>query len=133
MLGEVNPKLGFAICPFIKQYKSKIQTIRVKKLQHLKSHLHTVCGVINAVGMEAVVLYGHKCSFDTQAKIVHDFNQRYKKLNITILGMHPDSEDPPLPVEYNYYRPIIIVQRTQTLDDARKKLKRSKYYDNWVD
>lgn len=130
-LSETNKQLGHAICPFIKQYEDQIQTVQVKNLQHLKTHLHTVCGILNAVGMEAVVLHGFRCSYETLHKIAGDFQRRYGKLDITILAMHPDTEDSPLGIEYNYSQPLIIVQKTSTLESARTRLKGSKYYDNW--
>lgn len=131
MLGKRHPKLGHAICPYLKQYRTQTQAVYVKNLQHLKTHLHTVCGIINAVNMEAVVLHGFKCGYDRLHKITEDFSRRYKKLNITILAMHPDTEDSPLGIDYNYHKPLIIVQRTATLERARTQLKHSKYYDNW--
>jgi hypothetical protein len=131
MISTANPKLGHAICPFLKQYKDKTQTIRVKNLQHLKTHLHTVCGILGAIHMEAVVLHGFRCGYDRLHKICDDFNRKYSKLDITILAMHPDTEDSPLGIEYNYKTPLLIVQRTSTLEKARTQLKGSKYYDNW--
>lgn len=130
-LSKRHPKLGHAICPFLHQYKEQTQTIHVKNLQHLKTHMHTVCGILNAVGMEAVVLYGFRCGYDRLHKITDDFQRRYKQLNVTILAMHPDTVDSPLGINYNYNKPLVIIQRTSTLERARTQLKGSKYYDNW--
>ena len=130
-ISRTHPKLGHAICPFLRQYREQTQTICVKNLQHLKTHLHTVCGILNAINMEAVVLHGFRCGYDRLHKICDDYNRKYKKLNVTILAMHPDTEDSPLGIEYNYKTPLLIVQRTSTLEKARTQLKGSKYYDNW--
>lgn len=131
MLSKKHSSLGHAVCPYLKQYRKQTQAVYVKNLQHLKTHLHTVCGILNAVGMEAIVLYGFKCGYDRLHKIADDFNRKYKKLNITILAMHPNTTDSPLGIDYNYHKPLIIVQRTNTLETARTQLKQSKYYDNW--
>jgi hypothetical protein len=46
--------------------------------------------------------------------------------------MRPDSEEPPLPLEYNYKRPLIIAQKLSTLKMARQQLaKNTDYYSHY--
>jgi hypothetical protein len=130
-LSKPHPELGYAICPYLKQYSKQIQIVKVSNIKQLRSQLHTICGILNAVGMEAAVLHGFKCSYDRLHDIIDTYQQRYKRNNITLLGMHPNTEDSPLGIEYNYTEPLIIVQKSSTLKRARTQLKSSKYYDNW--
>ena len=130
-LGKTNKKLGHAICPFIKTYRSQIKIIKIQKFKDLNRHLDVICGIMHAVGIEATVLHGFRCSYDALYELVDRYNRKFAKNNITVLAMHPNSVGPPLPVEYNYHQPLIIIQRTSTLERARKQLKGSKYYDNY--
>lgn len=87
--------------------------------------------MLGPLHIEAVVLYGFRMSYERLEKITNTANKRYGSLGVTVLRMHPDTDDFPLPVKYNYKQPLLIVQRTSTLERARAQLKQSKYYDNW--
>ena len=118
---------GMAICPFAKQYEHDIQVIVV---EDYAKHVDVVCQLIHPLHVEAVVIGGPMQDYDDMTKMVERFNKKYNKRDVEILLMHPDTEEPPLPLNYNFkYSPLIIVQKRSTLKKARETLKKSgKYY-----
>jgi len=127
VIGKPRKKLkGQAICPFVKQYLRQIQVVKTK--DYSRSVAQAV-QLMRPLGLEAVVLYGKKMSYDRLSKYVTNWQNQFKHYDVEILWMHPDTEDPPLPLEYNYaHSPVIIIQRHSTLQKARIKLKNSTDY-----
>lgn len=117
---------GNAICPYIKHYKDRIMVIHsttpqqvVENFAHFKDIFH----------LEAVVVYGFNLTYDKQYEQIERWNKRYKKKDVFVLGMRPDSEEPPLPLNYNFTKPLIIIQKLSTLQKARHNLaKNTDYY-----
>jgi len=130
-LSRKHRKLGHAICPYLKKYRANTYNLYVDKTSELTARLQTVCSMLGPLHIEAVVLYGFRMSYEKLEQITNTANKRYGSLGVTVLRMHPDTDDFPLPVKYNYKQPLLIVQRTSTLERARAQLKQSKYYDNW--
>jgi len=118
---------GMAICPFAKQYLSDIEVIVV---EDYAKHIDTVCQLIHPLHVEAVVIGGPMQDYDEMYSMVARFNKRYHKRDIEILLMHPDTEEPPLPLNYNFkHSPLVIVQKRSTLQKARNILEKSgRYY-----
>ncbi len=89
-----------------------------------------MCELLSAVGYEAVVICGPMEDWDELMAICDDYQARYWHKDVEILVMHPDTDDLPLPLEYNFrYSPLVIVQKQSTLRDARDLLQKSgKYY-----
>jgi hypothetical protein len=68
--------------------------------------------------------------YDKLEHLVNKKTRKFKKQDIEILFMHPETVEPPLPLNYTFkYAPLIIVQRKSTLQNARKTLKnKTNYY-----
>ena len=124
-----NSKIGgHAICPFLKQYFDSIKyTTYTSKIDVYQSIPKIVADKLPA---QVIV-----CNFnwdwyemDTVLNVLHHL---YKANDIEFLFMHPQSEDPALPIiNYAYYKPLIIVQVRSLLHQARKQLaQNTNYYD----
>jgi hypothetical protein len=118
---------GFAICPFLKRY---INDIEIVITDDYDKTIDTVCQMLGPLGLEAVVISGYDMEYDDLEKIANKKSRKYRKLDIEILYMHPETVDPPLPLNYNFkYAPLIIVQKNSTLQKARKTLEnKTNYY-----
>jgi len=119
---------GMAICPFIKQYLDRITVVETEEWERKISQ---VCDVFHAVGYEAIVICGPMEDYDELMAICDDYQSRYYRKDIEILMMHPDTDDFPLPLEYNFQEsPLVIIQKASTLNDSRRLLQKSgKYYN----
>jgi hypothetical protein len=119
---------GLSICPFLKQY---LDNVSVVETEDWELKISQVSELLHAVGYEAVVICGPDEDYDILMDIVDDYNSRYYNRDIEILLMHPDTDDFPLPLEYNFhYSPLVIVQKHSTLQDARNILQKAgKYYN----
>jgi hypothetical protein len=129
VLMKPRKKIGnMPICPFVKKYLDKIHIVVTEDYEKT---LTTACELLHPLHLEAVVIGGPMMDYNKVRKIVKKFNKKYSNRDIDILHMGPDSEEPPLPFDYNFKdSPLIIVQRTSTLENARKILeKNTKYYD----
>jgi hypothetical protein len=129
ILTKPQPKLGgLPICPFVKQY---LDNIDVVETDNWEPKISQVCQLLNAVGYEAVVICGPMIDWDELMTMCDDYQSRYYHKDVEILVMHPDTDDFPLPLEYNFrYAPLVIVQRASTLQDARDLLQKTgKYYN----
>lgn len=128
MIGKPQDKLnGMAICPFIKKYMDKVYIIEAEDYYEQGT---VACEMIHPLNFEAVVISGPIISYDRLNKIHNTLNKKYKHRDIEVLFMHPDTEEPPLPLEYNFTQPLLIVQKRSTLEESRKILHKSgKYYD----
>jgi len=80
--------------------------------------------------LEAVVVHGFDWEYDDMIEELEYLNKKYRRKDIECLGMHPDTTDTPLKIDYTYRdEPLIIIQRRSTLLKARKELaKNTKYY-----
>lgn len=115
------------ICPFVKKYIDKIAIVETNNFKASVNHLTQLMGPL---GLEAVVLYGKELSYVTMKNITILMNKQYGKQDFEILFMHPDTEEAPLPLEYNFRIPLLILQRKSTLKNARKLLEsKTKYYE----
>lgn len=82
--------------------------------------------------LEAVVAHGFDYSYEHLQRFAHKMNRKYAKHDITVLVMHPDTEGEPLGIAYTYkHEPLVIVQRTSTLERARKSLENTDYYTHY--
>ena len=132
-IAKPNKKLdGQAICPFLKQHLANTQLIEVKNVKHLSTQVHTIANIMGALGLEAIILHGFEIDYDKLYAMAKIWNKKYKLNDTTILVMHPNTVDPPLPLDYNYSEPLIIIQKTSTLEKARKQLEKTgKYYKHY--
>jgi len=123
---------GQAICPFLKQYLANIQIIEVKNPKHLSTHVHTCASIMGSLGLEGIIIHGFDEKYEKLIRMAKAWNVKYAYNDTTILVMHPETIDPPLPLNYNYEDPLIIIQKTSTLEKARKQLeKNGKYYKHY--
>lgn len=121
---------GYAICPYLKKYRSRIITVVDNDIENCaKNYLNFRV----PFQLEGLVVEMDHCDFDKLEVRVRKLNKQYKMQDLTVLMMHPDTEEPPLPLEYNYQRPLVIFQNTSTLERARKNLKTTKYYSYYKD
>ena len=128
-LMKPQPKLaGMPICPFLKQY---IDSIAVIETDDWEKKISQTCELMNSLDYEAVVICGPWMDYDELMSICEDYESRYYNKDVEILMMHPDTEEPPLPLDYNFEdSPLVIVQRASTLNDSRELLQKSgKYYN----
>lgn len=127
-LTKPQPKLdGLSICPYARQYLDKIQVVETTNWE---AKVSQVCELFDNFDYEAFVICGPWEDYDELLSIVDDYSSRHWKKDIEILLMHPDTDEPPLPLEYNFpHCPLVIVQRHSTLEDAREQLENTgKYY-----
>tara|TARA_R110000851_G_scaffold13704_1_gene46768 strand:+ start:1265 stop:1720 length:456 start_codon:yes stop_codon:yes gene_type:complete len=121
---------GMPICPFIKQYRDKIHIVETTAPMTIAKNF---ADLKETLDIEACILYGKRYSFEKLHKICNRINSLYKTKNVVCLAMHPDSEEPPLALEYNFEYPILILQRKNTLEDARNRLQNTDYYTFFQD
>lgn len=127
-LGKPNAKIGnHAICPYIEQYKDKILVVENTNPREVVKNFATFKDVFR---LEAVVVHGFDWDFDKLADQIDKYNSQYRKKDVYCLGMHPNSEGSPLPLEYTFRdQPLIIIQRWSTLQAAKQNLaKNTDYY-----
>ena len=119
---------GFAICPYVMHYINNIQIVIT---DNYNTKIDAVCELLGPLGLEAVVISGYDMDYDALESLVGKKSKKYKNYDIEILFMHPDTIEPPLPLNYNFkYAPLIIVQKSSSLQNARKILKtKTKYYN----
>lgn len=117
---------GHAICPYLKQYMDRIKIVESVAPMAVAQNFEAFHRQFN---LEAVIVHGFDWDYDRVHKEVDAINRRYKRKNIECLAMCPDSEGAPLPLEYNYKEPLIILQKRSTLKVARQQLaKITDYY-----
>lgn len=127
-LGVNHTKVGdMPICPYIQQYKNAITVVESDDPEQIVKNFIVFRDIFK---LEAVVVYGFDWEYDDLADELDYLNKKYRRKDIECLGMHPDTEQTPLPVEYTFRdTPLIIIQRRSTLLKARKELaKTTKYY-----
>lgn len=129
-ISKPQPTLnGNAICPWISTYRHKIMVVKSDTPDVVVENFAVFK---QTFALEAVVIYGFRMNYDQQYAFINKLNKRYKKRDVFLLGMRPDSEEPPLPLEYNYKRPLIIAQKLSTLKMARQQLaKNTDYYSHY--
>lgn len=118
---------GNAICPWLKHYRNQITIVETN---NYTESVRNACHLMGALGLEAVVIYGKNISYDRLERNCRRWNEIYSGLDREILFMHPDTVEPPLPLEYNFKdSPVVIVQKRSTLLAARKEsAKNTNYY-----
>jgi hypothetical protein len=129
-ISKPQPKLnGNAICPWIQHFRHKIMVVKSDTPDVV---IENFAVFKQTFALEAVVIYGFRMNYDQQYAFINKLNKRYKKRDVFLLGMRPDSEEPPLPLEYNYKRPLIIAQKLSTLKMARQQTaKNTDYYSHY--
>jgi len=116
---------GMPICPFIRKYMNNITIVESTSPMVIAKNFANLGHVL---GVEAIIVYGPKYSYDKLYNICDKINTAYEQQDVTCLAMHPDSIEPPLPLEYNFKWPILILQKTSTLEHAQNMLKNTHYY-----
>lgn len=117
---------GHSVCPVIKDYLDQIMIVEDTDPAQVIENFITFRTVFN---LEAVVVVGIDWDFDTLTDWCEAQCEKYKKQDIEVLGMAPDTVEPPLPLKYNYHRPLVIIQNRSTLLDARRLVaKTTDYY-----
>lgn len=127
-IGTNNIKVGnMPICPYIQRYKNNITVVESDDPEQIVKNFITFRDIFH---LEAVVVYGFDCDYDDLVDELNYLNKKYRRKDIECLGMHPETDQTPLPVEYTFRdTPLIIIQRRSTLLKARKELaKNTKYY-----
>lgn len=127
-IAKPNKKIGgHAVCPYITQYMDHIMIVEDTDPEQVLKNFVNFRSVFK---LEAVVVVGMDWDFDTLTDWCEHMCKKYKRKDIEVLGMAPDSEEPPLPLGYNYHKPIVVIQTRSTLLNARKLLaKNTDYYD----
>lgn len=120
------------ICPYLMKYKKQIH---IQQTDDFMSTADNFAYLKDTLRIEAMVLYGKWMDYDKLNKIHNRINKKHKKLDVVCLMLHPDTEDPPLPIDnYNFTWPILILQKQSTLDKARENLRQKtdyyKYYND---
>lgn len=128
---------GFAICPYLQKY---IDRINVRKLGPNKQNYSGDHGtkmredIDKAVQQiwdkkyEAVVLY------NAYGDEVDEGDLYQREGDVEILHMEAGSTEPPLYKIKDYTlktHDLVIVQRKSTLEQARKMLEKTTYYNHW--
>jgi len=122
---------GLPICPFVKQYLNNIQVIEHEDPKRVAEWFVKNRDLLS---LEAVVVAVSVSDYDRFYKYVDWLDDIYQHHDVTVLGMHQDSVAEPLPIEYTYqHGNLIILQRTSTLEQARKRLESTSYYQHWQD
>ena len=121
---------GNAICPYIEKY---LQDIVITHHADLESVYDAVPNIVSQQAVAHVMV----CEFDWEyfdmQSSLEQFQFLYTQDDMEFLFMHPESEDPPLPiVDYQYDYALIIVQRRSILLKARQQLvKHTDYYERF--
>jgi hypothetical protein len=122
---------GLPICPFVKQYLNNIQVIAHEDPKRVAEWFVKNRDLLS---LEAVVVAVSPSDYDRFYGYVDWLDSVYQHHDVTVLGMHQNSVSEPLPLRYTYqYSNLIILQRTSTLEQARKRLESTTYYQHWQD
>lgn len=119
------------ICPFLQQYRKNIMIV---ESDNAVETARIFADLKDALALEAVILHGPYYEYDDLVDVCDLIDHKFAKRDVTVLCMHPDTDEPPLPLEYNFYWPLIILQKTSTLSRAKNiLLKNTNYYDYFQD
>ena len=115
------------ICPYISKYDKEIMVVTSEDPEQVVKNFIVFKDIFH---LEAVVVHGFDWEYEEVVDELEYLNKKYRKKDIECLGMHPDTTDTPLGIDYTYRdEPLIIIQRRSTLLKARKDLaKNTKYY-----
>jgi len=119
---------GFAICPYLKSFLPHIHIAENRNPWRMARHF---ADIKNAFALEGLVVYGFHCSYDQMSRKIAQLNREIEFKDCTALMMHPEGSKSVLPLDYNLDIPVLIVQRLSTLQTARRKLKKTKYYKHY--
>lgn len=138
-LSERRDELGgFSICPFAKKAmedkKIFMEKVKFNPVPHIREYMEYLNGFGND-SYEVAIFYFDDVKFVTNEDLLIIIKelQRTDK-NRIYLKDHPD--DPGYingVITGNQKFPMILVQPAAKLKEAREKLKRTDYYDNWSD
>lgn len=121
-----HKKIGnLPICPFLKKYKSQIHI--VESYDPMET-ARVFCDLYDVLDLEAIIVYGDDYEYDDLVDLCDEITNNFKHKDLTVLCMHPDTDQPPLAIDYNFNMPLIILQRTTTLERSRLQLKNTDYY-----
>lgn len=117
---------GHAICPFLKKYLDSIKyTTHTSKIDVYQSIPKIVADNLPA----HVIVCDFEWDWYEMDSVVHALHHLYQSQDMEFLFMHPESEDPALPIiKYAYYKPLIIVQVRSMLQQARQQLAQNTDY-----
>ena len=121
---------GLAICPYLKKY---IDSIDITLHSSVESLYDSIADIV------AKKLPAHVCVIEwdwdyfEMETATEQLHLLYRKDDMEFLFMHPDSEDAPLPIaDYNFDKPLLIVQQRSLLHKARKQLAhKTNYYKHF--
>ncbi len=117
---------GMPICPFVKEYENKIRIIETTTPLQVAKNFAFLKELFD---YEAVILYGKKYSYEKLHSLCDTINEKHAKHNVICLAMHPDSDEFPLPLEYNFEYPLLILQNKENLTKAQNRLENTPYYN----
>ena len=116
---------GHAICPYLEQYMDRVMAV---ESQDPEQTILNFVSFRSFFHLEAVIIQGLEWDFDKIADFAEQMSKKYRGKDIEVLAMAPDSEQPPLPLEYNYHEPLLIIQTRSTLLEARRQLSKTTDY-----
>jgi hypothetical protein len=121
---------GHAICPYLKQYMDTVTISTHTNEEHLLAHIHTVIAQRNTAH---VMVCDWPWDYHDMERTVEILHHQHQAQDWEFLFMHPDSEDAPLPLaDYNFEKPLVIVQIRSKLREARGELaKNTDYYQHF--
>lgn len=125
---------GMAVCPFAKRYRSQIKVTVAR--QSITEILPYACRTWNSED----VCWVYAMPWDTVPNIhlteefCDQWYDRFRARGATLLLDDPRHKEPVAGVYTGFGKaPLIIVQDTKTLQHARNKLFKTRYYENWND
>jgi len=110
-------------CPFAKKAwaENKVDVLIFTSLEQMEMHLQNL--------KEVMIFRFENISAEELQNISKDYNNKYP--NLLFLEEHPDLVETFDGLVVNQGTSMLIVQDRKELEDARKQLKKTGYYDNW--
>jgi hypothetical protein len=110
-------------CPFAKKAwaENKVDVLIFTSLEQMEMHLQNL--------KEVMIFRFENISAEELQNISKDYNNKYP--NLLFLEEHPDLVECFDGLVTNQGTPMLIVQDRKELEDARKQLEKTGYYDNW--
>lgn len=131
VLGKPRKELGgLSICPWIKRYWKQIHIVET---DDIVDSVERNAQMMVPLGVEAIVFVGWDMDYDEIYELNEDWNEKLKIHDVVCLLMHPDTQDPPLPLEYNFKQPLLIMQKRSTLARAKQITKKNTDYYTYFD
>jgi hypothetical protein len=110
-------------CPFAKKawMENKVDVLTFTSLEQMEMHLQNL--------KEVMIFRFENISAEELENISKEYNNKYP--NLLFLEEHPDLVECFDGLVTNQGTPMLIVQDRKELEDARKQLEKTGYYDNW--